>query len=138
MTATQALHGIYRQSIRATVLCWLIDRVPNPGWCEARALLGATLRITAVVCVATLVAWATGALVAVNTPLSSGASAAVQLDPSAYWVMKGVMMLLASWSAVRCLRLSRSRSTWKAFVNAGLSGLVASFVFAHWCWPAVV
>jgi len=132
MTATQSLQSIYRQSLSATVLCWLIDRVPGPTKSEWLGLLGAALRVVAVVLVATCVAWATCALVTYYT-----APVHPLMDPRGYWVMKGVMMLLASWSAIRCLRLSRHGSTAAAFANAGLSGLVASFVFARWCWPLV-
>ena len=48
MTATQSLQSIYRQSLSATVLCWLIDRVPGPTKCEWLGLLGAALRVVAV------------------------------------------------------------------------------------------
>ncbi|MGC6487268.1 MAG: hypothetical protein ACON4Z_06465 [Planctomycetota bacterium] len=135
MTATQALQGIYRRSLRATVLCWLIDRLPTPTRAEGRALLTAALRIAAVVAVATVVAWATCELAVDKTPALLGSA---RMTPHQYWVMKGVMMLLASWSAVRCLRLSRSGDTLKAFVHAGLSGLVASFVFVTWCYPLIL
>jgi hypothetical protein len=134
MSSTQALQGIYRRSLTATVVCWLIDRVPTLCQDELRAILGAALRVAAVVCVATAVAWVTCELTVLHTPAVLDGS---RLGERGYWVMKAVMMLLASWSAVRCLRLSRSGSTAMAFVRAGTSGLFASFVFAHWCWPLV-
>lgn len=134
MSSTQALQGIYRRSLTATVVCWLIDRVPTLCRDELRAILGAALRVAAVVCVATAVAWATCALTVSQTSAVLDGS---HMSSRGYGVMKAGMMLLASWSAVRCLRLSRSGSTAMAFARAGISGLVASFVFAHWCWPLI-
>lgn len=87
------------------------------------------LRALAVAATASLVAWITCILMVHATPLRLGDP---RMQAHELRVVKVVMMLIASWSAVRCLRRSASGGTGAAFVNSATCGLLASYLFATW------
>ena len=100
------------------------DFLEAAGLCVAPAL-----RALAVAATASVVAWITCAMVVRATPhLLCGP----RMQEGEYYIMKLMMMLIASWSAVRCLRRSARGGTGAAFVNAVTCGLLASFMFATW------
>lgn len=100
------------------------DFVEAAGLCAAPVL-----RALAVAATASLVAWVTYILMMYATPVRFGGP---RMQAYEYCMMKVVMMLIASWSAVRCLRRSASGGTGAAFVNAVTCGLLASFLFSTW------